>query len=234
MAEIAFLIASARVVVFRGQQADDAQFVRFLRGLGRLTFTRGETPVEGAPDLNIVTNLGRSTPPRSVFHTDSSYMASPPSFTALRPAQLPNAGGQTLFSDQVRVASELTPAVRRWLAGRRVLHRSTGIDRETESHWHPLFRRHPLTGETALFLSTPQRCVELSGADRATAQRVIGALYRRSTRPSRLYRHRWQAGDILVWDNRVTMHRADHADVSGARVLHRGMVAGEVPQAATE
>lgn len=60
----------------------------------------------------------------------------------------------------------------------------------------------------------------------------MAALYRHSIRPARLYRHAWQPGDLLVWDNRVTTHRADHTDVLGHRVLHRGMVQGEVPLAA--
>ena len=90
--------------------------------------------------------------------------------------------------------------------------------------WHPLFQRHPISGRLALFLSTPARCQAITGLPDDTAKRVIKALYRHSIRPSRLYRHAWQPGDVLVWDNRCTMHRADHAQVSSDRVLHRGLV----------
>ena len=227
--DIARLIASSRVVVFRNQALDDAAFIRFLNGLGELTFTEGEKPVEGSPDLNIVSNMGRQTPPRSVFHTDTSYVACPPSFTALRPVVLPMSGGDTLFSDQVLAAASLPEHMRNFLWGRTVLHAATGLDGQMETTVQPLFRRHPVTGETALFLSTPKRCTALSGVDDLTSQRVVAALYRYSTRASRLYRHVWKAGDLLIWDNRVTMHRADHGNLTQDRVLHRGMVKGEAP-----
>jgi taurine dioxygenase len=228
-AELAELVAASRVVVFRHQTLNDAAFIRFLKGFGALTFTEGETPVEGAPDLNVVTNVGRLTPARSVFHTDTSYVPQPPAFTALRPVLLPSSGGDTLFSDQVGAAQRLPEKVRQFLAGRTLLHQATGLDGVNQSTRQPLFRRHPITGETSLYLSTPKRCSELSGVDAATSQRIIAALYWHSTRSARVYRHHWKVGDVLIWDNRVSMHKADHDKLSQDRVLHRGMVGGEVP-----
>ena len=228
-AVIARLIAQHRVMVIRDQHGDDTTFIRFLNGFGPLVFTEGETPVFGAPLLNIVSNVGRTTPPVSRFHTDSSYFACPPSFTALRPVHLPPGGGATLFSDQVRAASDLPDPWLSCLADRKLLHRCTGLVGIDDENWHPLLRQHPLTGETALYLSTPARCVAIEGIATDRARRIIDILYRRSQRPSGLYRHIWRPGDLLIWDNRVTMHRADHDGVTGFRVLHRGMVAGEVP-----
>ncbi len=224
------LIARHRVAVFREQAIDDAAFVDFLRKLGEITFTEGETAVADAPELNVVSNVGRTTPPRSVFHTDTSYVARPPAFTALRPVRLPRVGGSTLFSDQVRAVERLSPRVREALRRRTVRHGPTGVAGGATRH--PLLREHPSTGEVALYLSTPERCTALSEVDDATSARAIAALYRHSIDPAHLYRHAWRAGDILVWDNRSTMHRADHDDVDGERVLHRGMVLGEIPLAA--
>lgn len=228
-AALALLIAQHRVVVMRNQHGDDQGFVRFLSGFGPLVFTEGEVPVDGAPLLNVVTNAGRSTPPVSRFHTDSSYFTRPPSFTALRPVVLPRAGGPTIFSDQVRAARELPKQWLPFLQGRKVLHRCSGIDGIDDQSWHPLLRQHPLTGETSLFLSTPARCIAIEGMATEPARRVIEILYRRSQISSCLYRHVWRTGDMLIWDNRVTMHRADHDGVVAPRVLHRGMIAGEVP-----
>ena len=230
--QLAHLVATARVVVFRRQAIDAAAFVRFLGGFGPLTFTQGETPVAQAPDLNVVSNVGRLTPPRSVFHTDTSYVPCPPSLSALRPVLLPTQGGLTLFSDQVAAAAGLPQRTRDALKGRSVLHQTTGPDGQPQGTRQPLLRRHPLTGDVALYLSTPQRCTDVSDMAAATSARVIAALYRRSIRPARLYRHAWQPGDILMWDNRVSMHRADHGGVIGDRVLHRGLVQGEAPVAA--
>jgi taurine dioxygenase len=223
------LVARHRVAVFRDQVVDDRTFVGFLARLGELTFTEGETPVTGAPDLNLISNVGRTTPPRSVFHTDTSYVARPPAFTALRAVELPAAGGSTLFSDQVRAAERLPKRVRSALAGRTIRHGPTGVAGTGGATRHPLFRRHPITNEVALYLSTPERCTALSGMDDARSARAVAALYRHSIRPNGLYRHAWRDGDIVVWDDRVTMHRADHDDVCGDRILHRGMVLGEVP-----
>lgn len=230
---LAQLIATARVAVFRDQRCDDEQFVRFLSGFGPLVFTAGETPVAHAPMLNIVSNVGRDKPPVSQFHTDSSYFSEPPSFTGLRPVTLPEQGGATLFCDQINTATALPPRWAACLNGRKVLHRCSGLAGIDDEQWHPLFRRHPLTGETALYLSTPARCVAVDGFEPAMGARIVALLYRRSFAAANVYRHNWRAGDILIWDNRVTMHRADHGAVSGPRTLHRGMVAGEVPLPAT-
>ncbi len=227
--EVLDAVVRRRVVVLRDQAGGDVDLVRFLSRLGELTFTDGETPVAGASDLNLVSNVGRTTPPRSVFHTDTSYVARPPAFSALRAVALPSAGGATLFSDQVRAAGALPATVSAWLAGRSLLHAAKGPDGGIRSARHPVLRRHPATGEIALFLSTPERCTGLSGVGEAASTRIVNILYRRSIRASHLYRHAWRDGDIVIWDDRTTMHRADHGAVVGDRVLHRGLVLGEVP-----
>ena len=103
-----------------------------------------------------------------------------------------------------------------------------------EATRQPLLRRVVATGETALYLSAPERCTQLSVVDASTSHRIIAALYRHSTNASRLYSHEWQSGDILIWDNRVTMHKADHRGLTQDRVLHRGMVRGEACVKATQ
>ncbi|WP_309742683.1 MULTISPECIES: TauD/TfdA family dioxygenase [unclassified Chamaesiphon] len=219
-------LANHGFVVFRQQLANDAEFVSFLDRLGRLTFTIGETPVAHQPELNVVSNIGRTTPPRSVFHTDTSYIAQPPAYTALRAVTIPTTGGGTLFSDQYRAYETLPNSVKERLADARVLHVVSGLtlkEGETQS-WHPLFKRHPLSGRLALFLSTPERCQEIAGIAPAEARRIIRLLYQHSIRNYRLYRHQWRSGDIIIWDNRCTMHRADHSAVIGDRLLHRGLV----------
>lgn len=220
-------LAEGGFVVFRQQQVSDDDFVDFLSRLGQMTFTVGETPVAHQPALNVVSNIGRVKPPRSVFHTDTSYIAQPPAFTALRALTIPVLGGETLFSDQYRAYQTLPQAVKEQLAEAQVLHVVSGLtldNGEESQSWHPLFKRHPLSGRLALFLSTPKRCQAVSGMDPKKASRLIRLLYKHSIRHYRLYRHRWQPGDIVVWDNRCTMHRADHSQVVGDRVLHRGLV----------
>jgi taurine dioxygenase len=222
------LLADHGVVVLPGQELDDAAFLAFLRQFGDLAFTPGETPVPGCPDLNLISNVGRSAPPRSVFHVDTSYVRRPPAYTALRAVQIPARGGETLFTNQYRAFDTLPAPVRDRLAGRTIRHVVTGLElgdgAETAAD-HPVFRRHPVSGRTALYLSTPQRCVSVSGLDEAEGRDLIEFLYEHSTAPGNTYRHAWSPGDVVMWDNGCVLHRADHAGVTGDRVMHRGMVA---------
>ena len=227
--DLRHLLATRGVLVLPGQQVDDATFVTFLIRFGDLTFTTGETPVDGQPDLNLISNVGRSTPPRSVFHVDTSYVRRPPAYTALRAVTVPDRGGQTVFTNQYRAYATLPRPVRDHLAGRTVRHEVTGLelggDAETAAE-HPVFRPHPISGRTSLYISTPERCVAISGLDGAEARKTIEFLYAHSTAEENTYRHAWSPGDVVMWDNGCVLHRADHAGVSGDRVMHRGMVAG--------
>src|ERR1700761_8060844 len=116
------LLAEHGVLIMPGQQVGDAGFVAFLQRFGELMFTKGETPVAGFPDLNVISNVGRSTPPRSVFHVDTSYVRCPPAYTALRAVTVPARGGETVFTNQYLAFNTLPPPVRDRLAGRTIRH----------------------------------------------------------------------------------------------------------------
>lgn len=229
VAHLRGLLAEHGVVVLPGQHVDDDTFLAFLQQFGDLTFTTGETPVAGFPDLNVVSNVGRTTTPRSTFHVDTSYVSAPPAYTALRAVDIPAHGGETLFTNQYRAYDTLPTEVRSSLEGRTIRHVVTGLDlgpdEETEAE-HPVFRPHPLSGRTALYLSTPQRCVAVSGMHDDEGRETVEFLFAHSTRPDNTHRHTWSAGDVVMWDNGCVLHKADHTGVVGDRVMHRGMVAG--------
>jgi taurine dioxygenase len=222
------LLAKHGVLVFRGQDLDDARFVGLLRQFGEIAFSTGETPLEGFPDLNVVTNVGRATPPRSSFHVDTSYVRRPPAYTALRAEHVPSQGGETLFSNQYRAYDILPTPLRESLVGRTITHVVTGLDLgpddESQAE-HPVFRPHPLSGRTALYLSSAQRCAAVSGLSAEAAANVVAELLAHSTREDNVIRHAWAPGDVVMWDNGCVLHKADHSGVVGDRVLHRGMVA---------
>ena len=223
------LLAEHGVLVLRDQQADDAAFVSFLERFGDLTFTKGETHAPGFPDLNVVSNVGRTTPPRSTFHVDTSYVRRPPAYTALRAVEVPSQGGATLFTNQYRAFETLPADVRQALEGRTITHVVTGLELDDDDETaadHPVFRRHPISGRTALYMSTPKRCAAISGMAAAEAQEMVAFLFEHSTREDNIHRHAWAPGDVVMWDNACVLHRADHAEVVGDRVMHRGMVAG--------
>lgn len=221
------VLAEHGVVILRQQQTDDDALLRFLRSFGDIQFTAGETPVPTHPDLNVVTNVGRSRPPRSTFHVDTSYVRTPPAYTALRAVAVPEQGGYTLFSNQYRAHDTLPDNIRDGLEGRLVTHVATGVtltDGQERSAEHPVLRRHPVSGRTALYLSALQRCASLSGMTADQSTQTLSYLFAFSTRADNVLRHRWAPGDVVMWDNRCVMHRADHSGVVGDRVMHRGMV----------
>ncbi|MGW6485766.1 TauD/TfdA dioxygenase family protein [Streptomyces sp. NPDC055056] len=226
--QLRYLLAEHGVVILPGQHINDQTFLALLQQFGDLTFTQGETPLAGFPDLNVISNVGRTTPPHSTFHTDTSYVARPPAYTALRAVEIPERGGQTLFTNQYRAYDTLPPERRAALEGRTIRHVATGVDLgpddEAEAD-HPVFRPHPVSGRTALYLSTPQRCTGVSGMSDDQAQETIAFLFAHSTRPANTLRHTWAAGDVVLWDNGCVLHKADHTGVVGDRVMHRGMVA---------
>jgi len=221
-------LATHGMLVLPGQRVDDDAFLDFVRRFGETVFTVGETPVPGRPELNVVTNVGRTRPPRSTFHTDTSYVSNPPAYTALRAVSVPERGGQTLFTNQYAAYETLPGHVRELLAGRTITHVVTGVTpdgRQESSATHPIFQVHPVSGRTALYLSTPERCAEVSGMSPADAAATVAYLFEHSTREENVYRHAWSPGDVVMWDNRCVLHKADHDGVVGDRVLHRGMVA---------
>ncbi len=228
VADLRTVLAEHGVIIVPGQHIGNDEFLCFLRSFGQTMFTVGETPVPGYPDLNVISNVGRPTPPRSTFHTDTSYVRKPPVYTALRAVTVPECGGHTLFTNQYSAYATLPAAVRDQLSGRTITHVVTGLqlgpDEETSAA-HPIFRIHPISGRTYLYMSTPMRCAQISGMAPHLAVDLVAYLFDHSTRENNIYRHEWAPGDVVMWDNRCVLHRADHAGVVGDRVMHRGMVA---------
>lgn len=235
VASLQTLLAENGVLVLPDQDIDDDTFVAFLQSFGQLTFSTGETPVPGCADLNLISNVGRAVPPKSTFHVDTSYVSRPPAYTALRAVQIPRSGGQTLFSNQYLAYDTLPEDVKDRLRGRTITHVVTGLDLgpdDETSAEHPIFREHPVTGRTSLYLTTAARCRSISGMDEDETRETVQYLLAHSTREENLYRHAWSPGDVVMWDNGCVLHRADHAGVVGDRVMHRGMVADYPERAA--
>ncbi len=231
------LLARHGVLVLPGQDdVDDDSFTAFLKAFGSMTFSVGETPVEGHEDLNLISNVGRTVPPKSEFHVDTSYVSRPPAYTALRAVQIPTEGGETLFSNQYRAYETLPESVKEDLRERTITHVVTGLDLaedQESSAQHPIFREHPVTGATSLYLTTAKRCASISGMDPEQSRETVDYLLTHSTAEDNLYRHVWSSGDVVMWDNGCVLHRADHSGVVGDRVMHRGMVADYPARATT-
>ena len=231
-ARIAESAARFGVVQILPPPTSTADFVSFLSLLGSLMFTDGEIPVAQFPKLNVVTNVNRKTKPKSVFHSDTSYAAQPPSISALIAIEVPTVGGATLFTNQYTALEALPSKLRSELIGAEVLHVATDAPDST-SMWHPLIRRNPVSNRNSLFLTSRARCKRLRLADGTDRTDLLDTLYEISLQCAPLLKHDWSRGDVLLWDNRCTLHAADHSNVEGPRTLFRGLIRGECPIAAS-
>jgi taurine dioxygenase len=176
------------------------------------------------------------------WHSDDSYKAVPCSLTALYGVAVPSIGGDTQFTSMYAAYDDLAEAMKARIAGLRVLHaydssrKGTRVAklRPEEAETvppvaHPLVRTHPETGRRALYMN-PNRMEAVIGLERAESDALLDALTQHAIQEKYQYRHRWRPGDVLIWDNRCTMHKANADYPEGSRrLMHRIIIEGTVP-----
>ncbi len=183
------------------------------------------------------------------WHSDWSFQNQPPAATILRSEVIPPVGGDTLFVDACRAYEALSPTFQAMLAPLQAVHSATrpygskgAYARETakrtmqiitsteadKTHLHPLVRTHPVTGRKALYVS-PTYTLGVEGMTPAESEALLAYLQKHLTQDHFIYRHKWQAGMLLMWDNRCTMHFAEGGYDGHLRLMHRTTVAGETP-----
>ncbi len=245
------------VLLFRGQALADSDLIAFSRRFGDLDFApvqeHGRASVEGLPEIYVVSNvLGADGAPigslgagEAVWHTDMSYLPQPPKASMLFSLEVPRAGGDTWFSSMYRAYDSLPPALRLRAEGLMVKHDGTynsggfvraGVvptddPRRSPGTLHPLVCRHPETGRKLLYLGR-RRNAYIEGLELAESNALLDELWRHATADAIAWRHQWRVGDVVLWDNRATMHRRDPFDASERRVMHRTQIKGEAPPAA--
>jgi taurine dioxygenase len=159
--------------------------------------------------------------------------------------EVPPSGGDTSFCDMYVAAATLPAELRRLVQGLRVKHDGTynsggfvrqGVvptddPRQSPGTIHPLLCVHPESGREMLYLGR-RRNAWLEGLDLAESEALLDAIWDHATQPAFVWTHRWQAGDLVMWDNRCTMHRRDPFDAASRRVMHRTQIKGTAPPAA--
>jgi taurine dioxygenase len=160
-----------------------------------------------------------------VWHTDVTYIEEPPIITCSRLVYGPEVGGETMFSSLYKAYDELSDPLREMLDGMTALHSST-ID-PNMNYEHPAVAVHPKTNKRFIYLNR-LFTTSLRQLKPAESAALLEYLYTFCEQPEFCTRHRWQPGDILMWDNRATLHYAV-GDYDAPRMLHRCMVIGEKP-----
>src|SRR5438477_2132249 len=240
------------VLRFRGQAVSDADLMRFSRQFGELDWApiaaTNDAP-EGREYIMVVSNVVENGQPigqlgayEAVWHTDMSYVAAPPSASALSSLEAPPAGGDTGFCNMYRAYETLPDELRRQIEGRLCRHdasrNSAGelrrgfVDASDPSQTigaeHPLVRTHPVTGRKALFLGR-RRNAYIPGLPLADSETLLDALWAHATRPEFTWYQQWRKGDLILWDNRCVMHRRDAFDPATRRLMHRTQITADRP-----
>ena len=243
-------------LLFRGQTLSDADLIAFSRRLGDLDWApvqeNGRRFVEGMPEIYIVSNvkvkgeaIGSLGDGEAVWHTDMSYLELPPKASMLYALEVPARGGNTSFCTMYGVYDALPAALKERIAPLKIKHDGTynsggylrqGVTatddpRTSPGAVHPLVCTHPETGRRMLYLGR-RRNAYLVGLDLADSEALLDELWRYVDRPELAWEHKWRVGDLVLWDNRCTMHRRDAFDPGSRRVMHRTQVKGEQRPAA--
>jgi taurine dioxygenase len=239
-------------ILARGQAMTPEDLMTFIGAFGEAEgHTLGEFTLPGYPKIYILSNRTREdgTPIGAHndgvgWHTDYSYKAQPVMCTMLYAVEVPPEGSDTLLADGCAAYNALTPA-RQAALSRLKLHHSyqhfmstrqygareltDEIKAQTPDVIHPLIRTHPADGRKALWPSTGT-VTEVIGMEGPAGLALIDELVEFMTAERFIYRHRWQVGDLLMWDNRCTLHTGTlYDDTRYFRTMHRLWVKGDTP-----
>ena len=194
--------------------------------------------------MNVISNIKHDGVPigglgdgEAIWHADMTYIERPPMAAILYAIEIPPAGGDTYWANMYLAYESLPAALKQRVAGLEAVHDATynsaGVMRKgykdvTDARTapgarHPLVRKHPETGRKSLFLGR-RRNSYLLGLELAESDALLDELWRHATQPQFTFRQQWRVGDVLVWDNRCTLHRRDAFDPAARRLLHRTQI----------
>jgi taurine dioxygenase len=245
------------VLLFRNQRLTDDHLLSFSRHFGTLDSPpnqgAGRKSPPGYPDVYIVSNvldekgepIGALGDGEAAWHTDMSYAPHPPDASMLYSLEIPAQGGDTWFSSMKAALAKMpAPLVERiWPLD--IKHDGTydsggnlrkGLvpsndPRTSVGTPHPIVIEHPMSRDLALYLGR-RRNAYVIGLELAESERLLDEIW--SFVETAVYRHRWAVGDLVLWDNRTTMHRRDAFDPEERRIMHRTQIKGSAaPKRAT-
>jgi taurine dioxygenase len=240
-------------LLVRDQYITDDDLLAFSRRFGELdpppNQERGRQSPEGYPDIYVVSNvlddkgapIGALGSGEAVWHTDMSYLPVPPDASMLYSLEVPPSGGNTWVLGMEAAWATLPDALKAKVRGRRIKHDGTynsggylrkGVTPSDDPHkapgaWHPTVLSHPVTGAPSLYLGR-RRNSYVEGLSPADSDALLDALWAHIEREDLRYEHKWRVGDLLLWDNRSTMHRRDPFDNATRRLMHRTQIKGSV------
>ncbi len=234
------------VMVVRNQNYNPAQFLTAVRHFGH-TMEQHLTDLlmDDHPEIAVLDSLdydigadGRAIPLGSKdWHTDHTNHAKPPKMTSMYAISLPRAGGDTGFANMHMAYDALPEDEKKKLAALNTINKIEDnayvSDRDKERfgalQHHPLVRTHPVTGKKGIYIH-PGKTAGIEGMEPEESQAFVDRLMAKVIQPEICYRHQWQLGDMVIWDNRAVSHVAyrdyDHKD---RRTMYRVILTGDTP-----
>ncbi|MSQ55689.1 MAG: TauD/TfdA family dioxygenase [Betaproteobacteria bacterium] len=239
------------VLVFRDQRLNDERLMRFSSRFGELEpcppTSIGPVHIPGQPEIMIVSNVKQDGRPigilgsgEAAWHTDQSFQTAPPIASALYAMEVPDSGGETSYVNMYAAWEAMPAALRARIQGRFANHDSTYDStgeinlgrrsfadvREAVGHVQPLVIVHPETGREALFYGRRKNGYVI-GLEVPESEALLDDLHAYTTQDRFIFTHHWRVGDLVVWDNRCTMHRRAPFDPNVRRVMHRTQIRGQ-------
>jgi taurine dioxygenase len=239
------------VLLFRNQQLHPSELIAFSRRFGDLDLApiqeSGRKYVAGMPELYIVSNVVEQGEPigslgsgEAAWHTDMSYLEQPPIASMLYAVEVPAKGGNTEFINMYSLYEALPDNLKRQTGNLRIKHDGTynsggylrqGVQpaddpRTSPGAYHPLVCTHPESGRRALYLGR-RRNAYIDGLSLADSEALLDELWSYTSRTELTWQNVWSVGDLVLWDNRCTMHRRDSFDPNARRIMYRTQVRGK-------
>ena len=237
------------MLVFRGQDLDETTQLEAAGIFGKVAIRKRPVAGDGpggdydTPFMlvtNIVENgksVGAFGDGEMWFHHDTSYYPEPHRATLLYSVKLTTWGGETCFANQYKAYEMIPPALRDKLEGRKVLQmhdykRRERLDLDTvdiskiRHHEQPIFITHPATGRKSLYVSRLMTA-KIIGFSREESEDALNQLFEISESPSIVYEHKWQLGDLVIWDNWASIHLRNDFPREEPRLMRRLTIEGQ-------
>jgi taurine dioxygenase len=233
------------VILIRDQHLTEDDQVRFAERFGPVSMsTRGHF-LSKNPAIMLISNIredgkqiGALPDGEMHFHTDQCHQERPAMATMLYSIEVPSVGGNTLFANAYTAYETLPDAIKQRIDGRKALNaydydaastrRGTKLREGIPAYWHPVVRTHPATGRKALFVNRLMT-VAIEGLSDDEGEDILNTLFDHQEQRTFVYEHVWRPNDVLLWDNRCTLHaRTDFSDKE-RRLMRRVAIKGEKP-----
>ena len=221
-------LLSHSALLFRNQCLDDEAQVRFTRCFGEPEVHVRPTSGSRIPGIFVVSNVKENGEPIGAlgdgevgFHSDLAFMPKPGTISVLYALEVPETGGRTTWASGYASCEALDETTMAKLKGRRATHRHPhGPNNPKDVVDHPMIVSHPETGRHSLYI-TPFFTRRVLGLPEDESDALLKQLFSHVCEPRFSWTHTWQVGDMVMWDNRCTMHRREPFSPKARRIMHR-------------